>query len=72
MKVDIDLDALERTTPNPLAAAIPEPEWRERVIRGMTDIALLDDDVLGGYETTASARPTTSRTTTRATIIPSA
>lgn len=44
LKVDFDLGTLTPTTPKELALAVPEPEWRERIIRGMTVIALLDDD----------------------------
>lgn len=44
MQVDVDLDALSPLEPAALAAAVPEPEWRERILRGMTVLALLDGE----------------------------
>lgn len=44
MKVDVDIDRLEAIGPAALAAAVPEPEWRERILRGMTVLALIDGD----------------------------
>lgn len=42
LEVAVDLDALAPITPEQLAAAVPEAEWRERILRGMTVLALLD------------------------------
>jgi len=44
LRVDVDLDTLAPITPAELAAAVPEAEWRERILRGMTLVALLDGD----------------------------
>ncbi|MGB5809617.1 MAG: hypothetical protein WBG86_03750, partial [Polyangiales bacterium] len=44
LKVDIDFDSLRRTTPAAVAKVVPEQEWRERILRGMTVVSLLDDD----------------------------
>lgn len=44
MRVDVDLDALAPITPAELATAVPEPEWRERILRGMTVLALMDGE----------------------------
>ena len=40
----IPLDTLAPLTPEQLAAAVPEPEWRQRILRGMTVLALLEDE----------------------------
>jgi hypothetical protein len=42
LKVTVDLDALDPIDAAALAAAVPEPEWRERILRGMTVLALMD------------------------------
>ena len=42
MRVDVDLDALDPIAPAELAARVPEEEWRERILRGMTLLALID------------------------------
>lgn len=42
LRIDADLDAVEPVDPAALAAAVPEREWRERILRGMTVLALLD------------------------------
>lgn len=59
LKVNLDLNSLSPTTPEQLAEAVPEMQWRQRIIRGMTVIALLDDDPsekqLAFLEDTASA-----------------
>jgi hypothetical protein len=59
IRLPIPLDTLAPLTPEQLAAAVPEPEWRERILRGMTVLALLEDepgeDVLGRLEATARA-----------------
>lgn len=44
MHVDVDLESLVPATPGELAAAVPEEEWRERILRGMTLVALLDGE----------------------------
>lgn len=44
MRVDVDLDSLAPISPEALAEAVPETEWRERILRGMTLLALLDGD----------------------------
>lgn len=44
LHVDVEIDELAPITAAELAAAVPEPEWRERILRGMTLIALLDGD----------------------------
>lgn len=44
LRVDVDLDALAPSTPAVLAAAVPEAEWRERILRGMTLLALVDGE----------------------------
>jgi hypothetical protein len=43
IRLSIPLDTLAPLTPEQLAAAVPEPEWRERILRGMTVLALLED-----------------------------
>ncbi|MCP9836198.1 hypothetical protein KBY84_01665 [Cyanobium sp. N.Huapi 1H5] len=43
IRLPIPLEELEPLTPEQLAAAVPEPEWRERILRGMTVLALLED-----------------------------
>ncbi len=43
LRLPIPLEELEPLTPEQLAAAVPEPEWRERILRGMTVLALLED-----------------------------
>lgn len=42
LHVDVDLDALVPIGPAELAREVPEAEWRERILRGMTILALLD------------------------------
>jgi len=42
LHVDVDLEALAPIDPRQLALAVPETEWRERILRGMTCLALLD------------------------------
>lgn len=42
LHADVDLDALEPIGPAELARAVPESEWRERILRGMTILSLLD------------------------------
>lgn len=42
LHVEVDVDELEPITAEELAAAVPETEWRERILRGMTMIALVD------------------------------
>ncbi len=44
IRLPIRLEELEPLTPEQLAAAVPEPEWRERILRGMTVLALLEDE----------------------------
>jgi len=44
MRVDVDIDKLAPLTPQALAQAVPETEWRERILRGMTLIAFLDGE----------------------------
>jgi hypothetical protein len=55
----IPLDSLEPLTPEQLAAAVPESEWRQRILRGMTVLALLENEpgaaVLARLEATARA-----------------
>jgi hypothetical protein len=42
LHVELDLDTLTAVSPADLAAAVHEPEWRERILTGMTILALLD------------------------------
>ena len=46
LKVDVDLNALPSLQPDAIAAAVmrcdPDPEWRERILRGMTLVAMFD------------------------------
>ena len=42
MHVNVDLVTLETISPMQLAEAVPETEWRERILRGMTLIAMLE------------------------------
>ena len=42
LRVDVDLDSLEPIDAEELARVVPETEWRERILRGMTLISLLD------------------------------
>ena len=42
LRVDVDLDSLEPIDAEELAKVVPETEWRERILRGMTLISLLD------------------------------
>jgi hypothetical protein len=42
LKVTVDVDGLDPIDAPALAAAVPEPEWRERILRGMTVLALMD------------------------------
>lgn len=55
----IPLEELVPLTPEQLAAAVPEAEWRQRILRGMTVLALLEQDPsqaqLDRLEATASA-----------------
>lgn len=44
LKIDVELEALPPMTADELASAVPEEEWRERILRGMTLIALVDGD----------------------------
>ena len=39
---DIDLDGLSPLTPEALAEQVSDPIWRERILRGMTVVALMD------------------------------
>ncbi|MCP9835341.1 MULTISPECIES: ubiquinone biosynthesis protein COQ4 [unclassified Cyanobium] len=43
LHLPIPLDSLEPLTAEQLAAAVPESEWRQRILRGMTVLALLED-----------------------------
>ena len=42
LQVDIDLDSLSPIDADQLAREVPETEWRERILRGMTILSLLD------------------------------
>ena len=46
LKVDLDLESLPSMAPEAIASAIrgcdPDPQWRERILRGMTLVALFD------------------------------
>ena len=42
LHVELDLNSLTAISPAHLAAAVPEPEWRERILTGMTILALMD------------------------------
>lgn len=44
MKVDVDLDGLRPISAAELAVAVPETEWRERILRGMTVLAMMDGE----------------------------
>lgn len=44
LRVDIDIESLTPIDAQTLARAVPEPEWRERILRGMTVLALLDGE----------------------------
>jgi hypothetical protein len=44
LHLPIPLEDLRPLQPAELAAAVPEPEWRERILRGMTVLALLERD----------------------------
>ncbi|MEM7137360.1 MAG: TerB family tellurite resistance protein [Myxococcota bacterium] len=59
LRVDIDLDSLAPVGPEELAEAVPETLWRERILRGMTVLAMMDGDpspeALAFLEATASA-----------------
>ncbi len=44
IRLPIPLDSLDPLDPAQLAAAVPEPEWRQRILRGMTVLALLEDE----------------------------
>ena len=44
MRVDVDLETLTPLAPEALAKAVPEKEWRERILRGMTLMAMLDGE----------------------------
>jgi len=39
---DLDLDGLSPLTPEALAEQVSDPIWRERILRGMTVVALMD------------------------------
>jgi hypothetical protein len=59
IRLPIPLEALQPLEPAQLAAAVPEPEWRQRILRGMTVLALLESDAgearLARLEATARA-----------------
>ena len=46
LKVDLDLESLPSMAPEAIASAIrgcdPDPQWRVRILRGMTLVALFD------------------------------
>lgn len=44
LRLDADLDQVETITAEELARAVPEPEWGERILRGMTVAALIDGE----------------------------
>ncbi|MDG2305635.1 MAG: hypothetical protein P8R42_13520 [Candidatus Binatia bacterium] len=44
LKVDLDIDATAPISAVELAAAVPETEWRERILRGMTMVGLVDGE----------------------------
>ncbi|MCT0207297.1 ubiquinone biosynthesis protein COQ4 [Synechococcus sp. CS-1332] len=44
IRLPIPLESLTPVTPEELAAAVPESEWRQRILRGMTVLALLEDE----------------------------
>ncbi|MEB3263863.1 MAG: TerB family tellurite resistance protein [Synechococcus sp.] len=48
LRIELDLDALPPITPEQLAERVlavdPDPQWRERILRGMTLVALLDGE----------------------------
>ena len=48
LRIDVDLDALPPISPSELnqrvTAVNPDPQWRERILRGMTLVALLDGE----------------------------
>lgn len=48
LKIDVDLASLPPITPDELARQVrgvdPDPQWRERILRGMTLVALLDGE----------------------------
>ena len=48
LRIDVDLDALPPISPSELAERVmavnPDPQWRERILRGMTLVALLDGE----------------------------
>ncbi|MEA5443843.1 hypothetical protein [Cyanobium gracile] len=44
IRLPIPLESLQPLEPAELAAAVPESEWRQRILRGMTVLALLEDD----------------------------
>jgi len=48
LRIDVDLDALPPISPAELAERVtavnPDPQWRERILRGMTLVALLDGE----------------------------
>ena len=63
LKVDVDLNALPSLQPDAIAAALmrcdPDPEWRERILRGITLVAMFDGspspEALALLEQTATA-----------------
>lgn len=42
LRVDVELESLEPIDAEELARVVPETEWRERILRGMTVLSLLD------------------------------
>jgi len=44
LKTDLDLDALEPISPEELAAAVPDGDFRQRMVRAMVMVALIDSD----------------------------
>ncbi|MEM8609734.1 MAG: TerB family tellurite resistance protein [Myxococcota bacterium] len=48
MKVDVALEDVRPLLPADVAMAVPETEWRERIIRGMTLLAMLEGPPTSG------------------------
>ena len=44
LRVDVDIDSINPISAPELAQAVPEPLWRERILRGMILVGLLDGD----------------------------
>lgn len=48
LRIDVDLETLPPISPSELAQRVcavnPDPQWRERILRGMTLVALLDGE----------------------------